>query len=135
MNSSFIGIVKSNDDDMSDVNERGWCFDYVEYKNGLYFVWFTCPFEAAMEDVNEYSLLEMEFGVEPIKEYHNGNIMTIKDMIDNKDTLYLDFINSHKDSKYNWDCAENDVKKWLDNLVEAKENEKYLDRYVIGSVT
>ena len=37
MQNEFIGVVKCNDwNDLEDVNQRGWCFDYNDWKDDLY---------------------------------------------------------------------------------------------------
>lgn len=41
MQNEFIGVVKCNDwNDLEDVSQRGWCFDYNDWKDDLYIVWF-----------------------------------------------------------------------------------------------
>ena len=131
MNNVIIGVVKSDDYTLDDINQRGWCFDYEEYKDGLYFVWFNCPLDAALEDIKEYSLLEINNYDVPVMVHHNGNIMSIQDVIDNRHGLYQDYLKSSG----NYEYGASQVSEWLEELADAKEEEKYLDRKVIGSAS
>lgn len=98
MQNEFIGVVKCNDwNDLEDVNQRGWCFDYNDCKDDLYIVWFPAnSLQAVLDVVNKYTLLEINGFGEPVQVYKNGNLESIKAFIENRKNI----LNSVKDSCY-----------------------------------
>lgn len=117
MQNEFIGVVKCNDwNDLEDVSQRGWCFDYNDWKDDLYIVWFPAnSLQAVLDAVNKYTLLEINGFGEPMLVHKNGNLESIKALIKNRKDIW----NSVKD-----DCYKNSIKKCLKKLKHSYEIQK-----------
>lgn len=124
MQNEFIGVVKCNDcNDLEDVNQRGWCFDYNDWKDDLYIVWFPANFlQAVLDVVNKYTLLEINGFGEPVQVYKNGNLESIKSLIENRKNI----LNSVKDS-----CYSDSIDGYLKELEYAYKLQRELDLEVI----
>ena len=120
----YIGIVKCNDwYDLDNINQCGWCFDYNEYKDNLYIVWFPDDsLECVFDNIKEYTLLGINGIGEPVQVYREGNLKSIKYLIEHRKQILNSIVDVFE---------RKEVKKYIKALVHAYKCQEELGIEVI----